>query len=213
MRWFLGYLWEDPRFFLSWVLIVTFSICLHEFAHAFAATRCGDDTAARAGHLSLNPLVQMGIHSLVILAVFGIAWGAVPVQAANLRRRTDGALVAAAGPAANLALCVGFALAAALVRRMPGVTSPVYEFFRLGSLANGVLCVFNLLPVPMFDGWAVLSVLFPGLPDPDPRQAQTAGMLFLVLVFATRLGDAIWRTGSGLGESAIVAWVRILGGG
>ena len=211
MRLFLSYLWEDPRFFLSWVIIVTFSICLHELAHAYTALRCGDDTAAREGHLSLNPLVQMGVSSLIILALFGIAWGAVPVNVANLRKRTDGALVAAAGPAANLVLCLGFALAAAVAVRVLGINHPVNQFFMFGSVANGVLCLFNMLPVPMFDGWAVFSLFVPGLPSLDSRQAQNVGMIFLMLVFVTPLGSAIWNAGSWLGESAIGAWANVLG--
>ncbi|MCX6995813.1 MAG: site-2 protease family protein, partial [Kiritimatiellaeota bacterium] len=79
MNFFIVQAWEQPFFFFAWVGIVTFSICVHEFAHAWMALRCGDDTAARAGHLSLNPFRQMGPSSLIALLVVGIAWGAVPV--------------------------------------------------------------------------------------------------------------------------------------
>ena len=53
------------------------------------ALRCGDDTAARAGHLSLNPMVQMGPVSLVYLAILGIAWGAVTVDVSLLQKRSQ----------------------------------------------------------------------------------------------------------------------------
>ena len=58
---FLSRLAESPLDYISWVLIIVFSICVHEYAHARAALRYGDDTAARSGHLTLNPLVQMGL--------------------------------------------------------------------------------------------------------------------------------------------------------
>ena len=210
---FLRYLWEDPRFFLSWVLIVTFSICLHELAHAYTALRCGDDTAAREGHLSLNPMVQMGVSSLVILCLFGIAWGAVPVNVSYLRKRTDAALVAVAGPLANLLLCIAFGLAVVIAGTFLGSDHPVKEFFRFGSLANGVLCLFNMLPVPMFDGWAVFSVFVPAMRTVDVHAAQNIGMVFLLLVFVTPLGSLIWNTGSNLGLLSIEVWSILLGVG
>ena len=95
---------------LIWVVIVMFSICLHELAHAWVALKHGDDTAAQAGHLSLNPAIQMGPYSLILLAVLGLAWGAVPVDEGRMRSRASGAWVAVAGPLTNLALMVVFAI-------------------------------------------------------------------------------------------------------
>ncbi|MCO5045505.1 MAG: hypothetical protein M9935_09575 [Kiritimatiellae bacterium] len=85
MSFFISRIAEDPFYVVSWIVIVTFSICVHEFAHAWMALRLGDDTAAREGHLSLNPLIQMGWMSLMLLALFGIAWGSVPVDPRRLR--------------------------------------------------------------------------------------------------------------------------------
>ena len=65
---FIRYMWLDPRLFFSAVLIVVFSVCCHEFMHAFVALRMGDDTAARRGHLTLNPFKQMGWLSLLMSA-------------------------------------------------------------------------------------------------------------------------------------------------
>ena len=84
---FIQYISTDPVFYFGWIVLAAFSICCHEYAHAYVALRVGDDTAARDGHLTLNPLVQMGFQSMLMLVFFGIAWGAVPV---SLRQQLDG---------------------------------------------------------------------------------------------------------------------------
>ena len=89
---------------LMQLLVVVFSVCLHEYAHARAALWQGDATAAEQGHLTLNPLKQMGPMSLIMLLIIGIAWGAVPVNPGRMRHRYSDALVSFAGPATNLAL-------------------------------------------------------------------------------------------------------------
>ena len=204
---FIQYAYSDPRLFFSWVIVVCFSICVHEWAHADMALRCGDDTATRAGHLSLNPMVQMGIGSLVMLAMFGIAWGAVPVDVSRLRRRTDGALVSFAGPAANLVLALAFSLLFVGLAMTPLSTHPLENILRLGCMANGVLFLFNMLPVPMFDGWSVFSLWFPAMRRVRVDQAQTFGGIFLLMVFVTPLGAQIWKGGSAIGDACVTLWL------
>lgn len=107
---FIQQLWENPQFFFAVAIIVIFSICCHEFMHAYIALREGDTTAADAGHLTLNPFRQMGLWSLIMFAFFGLAWGQVPVRHDLMRHRHGPALVAFAGPATNLALAFGFTM-------------------------------------------------------------------------------------------------------
>ena len=189
---------SDPQAYLSWVLIVAFSICVHEWAHAAMALRCGDDTAAEAGHLTLNPLVQMGPVSIVVLLVIGIAWGAVPVNPNQFREKHHNALVAFAGPCSNL--MISFILGFAYVLVATFGAGPVANFLLLGCLANGVLFFFNMLPVPMFDGWAILSLWIPTMQRVSVEQAQTVGGIFLLLVFVSDLGTMVWRCGMAVGE-------------
>ena len=108
MSLFIQQLWENPPFFFAVAIIVIFSICCHEFMHAYIALKEGDPTAADAGHLTLNPFRQMGLWSLIIFAFFGLAWGQVPVRHDRMRHRHGPPLVAVAGPATSLALAVGF---------------------------------------------------------------------------------------------------------
>ena len=74
---FITSLFSDPEYFWCVTLAVIPSICLHEYFHAQVAFWCGDDTAAHYGHLTLNPLRQMGWISLVMFFILGIAWGMV----------------------------------------------------------------------------------------------------------------------------------------
>lgn len=210
MQIFIAKAAEDPFFVFSWILIIVFSICVHECAHAWTALRQGDDTAAAHGHLSLNPLVQMGWSSLIMLALFGLAWGAVPVDPRRLRSAWSAAWVSAAGPLANLLLVVVFAALAVVVVLLPGGGNDVaLHFFRLAATANGVLFVFNLLPIPMFDGWTVLASFVPPLRRIDPMRVQSYSWLLLLAVWVTPVGDVIWQAGRYVSTGAIMGWARL----
>lgn len=197
MNLFISYLASDPFFFFAWIIIVIFSICVHEYAHAHTALRLGDDTAAQAGHLSLNPMVQMGPTSLLFLALIGIAWGSVPVAIERFRHAWAGAVVAVAGPAANLLLCAVFAFLNALFASIFGnaLSEEVHVFLRVGSVANGVLFVLNMLPVPMLDGWSVFSYFFPAMRRVSASAAQHVTLLLIAAIFLTPLGRMIWEAG------------------
>ena len=154
---FVQLLFSDPRMFAAIALVVIFSICAHEYMHAFAALKNGDPTAADAGHLTMNPFKQMGIRSLIIFCLIGIAWGQVPVTPENLRTRKARIAVALAGVGANLALAVIFTiLTACLAKYMPYEDLALQVLF-YGAAVNIVLIVINLFPVPGFDGWNVLT--------------------------------------------------------
>ena len=207
MQLFILRIGEDPFYVLSWMIMVTFSICVHEFAHAWMALRKGDDTAARPGHLSLNPLVQMGWGSLIMLALFGLAWGAVPVDVRNLHRRSDAAWVSLAGPLANLLLAVVFSAVFVVAALLPGASNEMaLDFFWLAAKANAVLMVFNLLPIPMFDGWGVLEGCFPALQRLEASHQQNIGWLFLAVVWMTPVGGLIWVVGTRLAALLVGGW-------
>ena len=216
MNLFLNTVLDDPFYFGAWVIIIAFSICVHEYAHAYVALRCGDDTAADHGHLTLNPFKQMGLNSLIALLLFGIAWGAVPVDPRRLRSRSAAAAVSFAGPAANLLLAVISALIWAVLVRFDlfdGEAGHPAMFFNYAMLANCVLFLFNLLPIPMFDGWSVFALFFPAMLNIAASTAQTVSWLFLAVMFGSPAGRFIWHYGLGLaqlvgrGSSALVTLV------
>ncbi|MCX7010355.1 MAG: site-2 protease family protein [Kiritimatiellaeota bacterium] len=199
MNLFLANAWGDnPFYFWAWVLIVAFSICVHEYAHAAVALRLGDDTAATEGHLTLNPFKQMGLNSLIALLAIGIAWGAVPVDPRLLRTRGRAAAVSFAGPAANFLLAAISALLWTIFVRfdlLDGAAGLPGRFLMLATTANSTLFLFNLLPVPMLDGWSVFGMFFPRLLDISSANAQTISWVALIALLATPLGEFIWRYG------------------
>lgn len=173
---------------LLWVII---SITLHELAHGWVAIKCGDDTPRLLGHMTLDPLKHMGIYGLVVFAVIGWAWGSMPVNVANLRRKHDDALVALAGPLTNVLLAVVCFLGLALSAKL--LTGDAYEYakivFFIGLSKNVVLTIFNLLPVPPLDGSRVVASFIPQMQS--FVYSQGGYMLGLIFVF-TVAGRIIW---------------------
>jgi Zn-dependent protease len=147
--------------FLVSLAALVLGITVHEFSHALVAHRLGDTTAQRMGRLTLNPLAHLDpLGSLMILVSslsgFGIGWGKpTPVSAWNLRPRgrIGMALVALGGPVSNFV--VALVLATGL-RLAPALPYAVYMVLIQVALVNLALAAFNLLPVPMLDGFHIL---------------------------------------------------------
>ena len=206
---FIDRLFQDPGSGLIQLAVVIFSICVHELAHTWTALKCGDDTATRAGHLTLNPMKQMGPVSLIMLLMVGIAWGAVPVNPYALTRKQR-ALVAASGPLANLGLSVVFAGLTALVMSWDIVPQAWFFAFLLATALNATLCIFNLLPIPGLDGWTVLASCFQGLEIWLARfGSQVMWVLLAILVF-TPVFDLVWNGGMHVARMLIGFWNLLL---
>lgn len=82
---FIEKLFTEPVFFIRVIAIVIISISLHELGHGFAAISQGDETPIIRGHITLNPVVHLGVPSLFILMLAGIAWGQMPVNPNNFK--------------------------------------------------------------------------------------------------------------------------------
>lgn len=155
------------------ILPVLFAITLHEVAHGWVALLLGDDTAARLGRLSLNPLYHIDlvgtvlIPGLLLLLKSGFLFGwakPVPVDFNRLRRpRRDMALVAVAGPAANLVMAIFWALAIRVAGLLDFeyVSEPLALMGQVGITINIVLMLINLLPIPPLDGGRIAVGLLP----------------------------------------------------
>ena len=180
---FIQTLWTNPVYFCMVCLIVIFSVCVHEYFHAQAAVWEGDYTLQ--DHLTLNPMKQMGLMSLVMMAFFGIAWGGVPVDRSLLRRRWSMLLVSAAGPFANFILFLAGAVLLGLCSRIPlpegNEKAMLLQFLSLFGIYNFVLLVFNLIPAPGLDGWQILASIFPKL-NTISSEAVKGFMLFVILL-------------------------------
>lgn len=180
---FIQNLWEHPTFFWSTALIVIFSISCHEYFHARAALYFGDRTAADRGHLTLNPLRQMGMWSLIMFAMVGLAWGQVPVDPRQLQHRHGAAAVAFAGPLANLLLTIVFCVLTAFGLRYAGSNHFGVAMLFSGAEINLVLFFLNMLPVPGFDGFTVLSDFFPRLILVQSEFVKGSFLVIVLLVF------------------------------
>jgi Zn-dependent protease len=161
----IEWLQKDPPVFFAVVITVVLSITIHELAHGVVAVWRGDRTPIEAGHMTLNPVVHMGLFSIIALLLTGIAWGAMPVDPARLRGRYAPALVAVAGPVSNALLALLSLTALGLWWRFDGPLSrgtPAGNLQFLLSVfgyVNIMLALFNLLPIPPLDGSRILSNL------------------------------------------------------
>jgi len=179
---FIKLLSTDPRMYFMHIFIVTFSICLHEYAHARTALSQGDSTAADAGHLTLNPVVQMGPFSLVMLVILGISWGQVPVNPQRMKHKYSDMLVSFAGPAANFILFLLFSIGLGIILFLDN-DSNVWRFFLYGGMLNFVLFILNLLPLPMLDGGHILANFYPKIFSSTSEFANGAILLAYFLIF------------------------------
>lgn len=150
------------------ILVVVFSIVLHEISHGAVAYSLGDNTAKDMGRLTLNPIKHLDFFGSIILPLFtfflgGFAFGyakPVPYNPLNLRDRKYGpAKVALAGPAVNIVLALLFGLAFRLLPSSLDATL-LPELFKFIIEINLILAIFNLMPIPPLDGhWLVLTLL------------------------------------------------------
>lgn len=185
-------------------LPVVLAITLHEAAHGYAARHFGDPTAWMQGRITLNPLKHIDPVGTVVLPLILFAVGSpfvfgwakpVPVNFGNLRNpKRDMLWVAAAGPAANLAMALfwGAILKMAWVLPLNYFSVPMAEMAKFGIVANVVLMVLNLFPLPPLDGGRIAVSLLPHRAAWKFAQIERFGFpILLVLLFTGILGKIL----------------------
>jgi Zn-dependent protease len=165
------------------IIVLLFSAILHEIAHGYEAERLGDDTARRAGRLTLNPLVHLDLFSSILMpllllwatngAFFFAAAKPVPYNPNNLKNpRSGSAKIALAGPFTNFFIAFVFSVVVRTLVFFP-VSDTLIVLLSLIVYVNIILGIFNLVPIPPLDG---SRVLFAALP---PSQRTYKAMYFL----------------------------------
>jgi Zn-dependent protease len=213
-----------------WLVPLIIAIVFHEVAHGLVARQLGDPTAARKGRLTLNPIRHIDPFGTVVLPmilaishapVFGWA-KPVPVNYRRLRNpRRDMVLVALAGPAMNLLLgLVGAAVLAATIATSGGAREGASAFLAANALnfvlINIFLAVFNLIPVPPFDGGHVVEGL---LPRAAARTFRKLGRYSLLVLVALLLvlpaispnADVVARVISPIVGGIVALFLRLFG--
>ena len=189
-----------------WSLPVIFAITVHEVAHGWVAKQLGDPTAMMMGRLTLNPIKHIDpigtiVVPLVLLMLGGFIFGwakPVPVTWENLRKpKRDMALVAIAGPAANLIMAILWALVIKISFLIGGTIDSLAALLlamgQAGILINVILMVLNLLPLPPLDGGRVATSLLPGPLSYKFSRIEPYGFFILLGLLATGLlGKILW---------------------
>lgn len=177
---------------ILWIIPLLFAITVHETAHGWVASKCGDPTAKVLGRLTLNPLKHIDpIGTIVVPAIlfslggFVFGWAKpVPVTWQNLKNpRRDMAFVAVAGPLANLMMAFLWVVIAKIAEGFN--TIPIIYMAQIGISINLVLMLLNLLPIPPLDGSRVVASFLSPAMAYQFNKLEIYGFLILVLLLAS----------------------------
>lgn len=175
--------------------IVFYSIIVHEFSHSLAAYLLGDDSAKRAGRLTLNPLKHIDWFGTVILPLFlyftaGFIYGyakPVPFNPYNFRNfKRDSGLTALAGPVSNFLIAIGFAL----IYHLASGSAIISYICSYVIFLNLLLAFFNLIPVPPLDGSKVIGMFLTDNAYYKWTMQERKGMIYLfaIIIISNLLG-------------------------
>lgn len=180
-------LWEQGiETVIAFIVVIILAFAYHEFAHAIVADYLGDPTPRSHGRITLNPFPHLSLQGLVMLLLIGFGGAFTPIRPHLLRgnMRRSHALVAVAGPVANILMAIIFSV---LYRTLgpAGMLENEYIFQLViwGVRLNLFLAFFNMLPVPPLDGFTILQGVLPpelaGRLDP----LRQYGMIGVIIVF------------------------------
>lgn len=185
------------------VIPVIFAVTVHEVAHGWVASRFGDQTARSMGRLTLNPIKHIDpVGTIVVPAImyftsgFIFGWAKpVPINWRNLGHpRRDMAIVAIAGPAANLLMLLFWAMSAKVIMLLGNdsnhLTQLLFIMSNIGIMINIVLMILNLFPILPLDGGRVLTAMLPRNLAISFSRLEPYGLIILVVLL---LSGVLWK--------------------
>ena len=197
------------------LVAIVISLTFHEYGHAITAKFYGDDTAQKAGRLTLNPMAHVDPMGLAMVALVGFGYAKpVPTDPRKFRSRWADLWVSAAGPGMNLLLAIVainfYALGLAndwLATRGPGAE----VFFVYLALINLTLMVFNLIPIGALDGHYILPYFLPPALAQQYRywNARHGNQVLMVLILLSVFGLPVFSAITGFGRS-LLPWITFI---
>ena len=189
----------------AFVFALLFALSVHEYAHAFVAYKCGDNTAALYGRLTVNPLKHIDYFGALMLLLVGFGWAKpVPVNFNNLKhRKRDSVFVSLAGIFANILLAFVFTGLWMLIttfvptgflaenRFVYMLVYLVYYFLLFSILLNIGLALFNILPLYPLDGYNIVATLFPKATGYRNFMVRYGVFVLLGLILLSNVFDAL----------------------
>ena len=192
-----GQVAEAIMFILSGCFVVFICSPIHELAHGWVAYKLGDTTAKREGRLTFNPIAHIDPIGMIMILLFGFGFAKpVPVNMRNLKKpKRDMALVALAGPGANIVLAFisifFYYFINAINHSSVAVLGYITLFFLYSAYINVSLAGFNLIPLPPLDGSKVLAAFLPNKAYYKYMQFERYAMIALLVLIATGVLDKL----------------------
>ncbi len=192
-----------------------FSLCLHEFSHALVAYNGGDYTVHEKGYLSFNPLKYTHpIFSIVLPLIFlllggiGLPGGAVYIETWRIRNRNWLSLMSLAGPASNLVVAIVLGIILSVAPVGPTGIWPALSFLLVLQISA---VLFNLIPLPPFDGYNALEPFLPLNVRETVNQFRSAAIWIILLLFwyVPVVGDVFWGAVRGISTTLGANWMLV----
>ncbi len=175
---------QEPILFFAAAIAIIMALTVHEFSHAAMAYYLGDPTAKNEGRLTLNPLSHLDLWGTILLFLAGFGWGKpVPFNPYNLKNQKWGpAYVSIAGPLSNFLMVIIFSLVIKFIYPLFNLRpeNALFQFLYFLVLINGILMIFNLLPIPPLDGSKLLFAFLPRSMDNVKIFLQRYGFFILI---------------------------------
>ena len=187
--------------FLYTLPALLFCLSVHEFAHAYTAYKLGDRTQKAMGRLTLNPFSHIDIAGFICIALFGFGWGKpVMIDDRNFKNKAAGnALTAFAGPFSNIIMAILFTIILKILL-ITGVILPtmnsvvgsiILNMFILTIQFNVVFAIFNLIPIPPFDGSRILYFFLPAKGREYMYKIEQYPFVIVLVILVTGIGSKL----------------------